>query len=536
MSAPEPTNASVPPLCGADYELGNFISGATGETAYRASRALLAEVDGYGSFGGIVTGGWNQTADATSMDWGRKFLRNGGCAYVDLNHLEICIPEVRSARDHVAAVRAMYRLAQQAADSLNLKLPEGERVHLLANNSDGQGNSYGSHLNFLMARATYDRVLGRRLHEAVLLASYQASSIVFTGLGKVGSELDAPAVNYQLSQRADFVRMLLAPQTTWNRPLVNTRDEPLCGRPRYQSNSAAADFARLHVICYDQNLCQTAAFLKVGVMQILLAMLAEEEIEHTLLLEDPVEAIHRWSHDIGLQATARLLNGSEITALDWQRRFHEVARRFVERGGGEGLVPDAREILDFWGDTLELLAAGRHDVLARRLDWVLKLALLEQARTGHQIEWAAPALKHLDQLYSQLDPTTGLFWACERDGAVDCVVTEQHVLEREFSPPVDTRAWARGQLLGLSQPHQLDSVDWDLVRYRFFSRTGKWRYFEVRLDNPLGFTRTTTETAFPEGGTLGDALTALDAAEVAVQPAVPTQSEFPLQPTHPSYE
>ena len=94
----------------------------------------------------------------------RRFLpSNGGCAYIDLNHLELCLPEVASARDHVAAWHAMLRIARQAQVQADRKLPAGRKVQVLVNNSDGMGNSYGSHLNFLVTRQARRNLFRRKL-------------------------------------------------------------------------------------------------------------------------------------------------------------------------------------------------------------------------------------------------------------------------------------------------------------------------------------------------------------------------------------
>lgn len=85
----------------------------------------------------------------------------------------------------VAGVVALFRLARRAREAAQSKLPSAWRIHVLANNSDGLGSSWGSHLNFLISRSAYDRIFNRRLHHLVWLATYQASSIVFTGQGKV---------------------------------------------------------------------------------------------------------------------------------------------------------------------------------------------------------------------------------------------------------------------------------------------------------------------------------------------------------------
>src|SRR5262249_39953395 len=109
----------LPKLCGADIELGNFIVGkASGTgTAGDAARGLLAEIDGL-PLRQVYCGAHNP------QDWGRKWLMtNGSCIYIDLDHLELCLPEVISAYDHVAAWHAMLRIARRAMLAANGKLP-----------------------------------------------------------------------------------------------------------------------------------------------------------------------------------------------------------------------------------------------------------------------------------------------------------------------------------------------------------------------------------------------------------------------------
>src|SRR5271157_6369395 len=127
-------------VCGADFELGNFVLGLNDASCSgrEASRALLAAVKGLprhelnyysdppGNWQSAVYGGRQRSSGVQhygcstddsyhSQDWGRKFLaENGGCVYIDLDHLELCIPEVTNAWDHVAATHAMLRIARHA--------------------------------------------------------------------------------------------------------------------------------------------------------------------------------------------------------------------------------------------------------------------------------------------------------------------------------------------------------------------------------------------------------------------------------------
>jgi len=312
-----PGATRLPKLCGADIELGNFIAGAesSGGTGAPASRLLLRQIHGFPTGASRDYG-----VSYEDQDWGRKYLKeNGGCIYIDLDHLELAQPEVLSAYDHVACWHAMLRLARRAQTAANAELEEGRIVEVLVNNSDGQGNSYGSHLDFLITRRAWDDLFRHRMHTLLFLASYQASSIVFTGQGKVGSENGMPDVPYQISQRADFFETLSSIETTQRRPIVNSRNEALCGgfRRTVKGKIPALDLARLHVIFYDNTLCPVACLLKVGVMQIVLAMIEAGRVNPELILDNPLEAVQRWSHDPSLRAGAELIGGQQLTAVEW---------------------------------------------------------------------------------------------------------------------------------------------------------------------------------------------------------------------------
>jgi proteasome accessory factor A len=504
----------LPKLCGADIELGNFILGADdpGSTSFAASRALLRQIEGVPARRECFTA-YPHSTSVNSQDRGRKFLAsNGGCAYIDLNHLELCIPEVLSAYDHVACWHAMLRIAQNALRRANEIQPEGQPIQVLVNNCDNAGNSYGSHLNFLVSRQTWDNLFNRRMHQMLYLAAYQVSSIVFTGQGKVGSQNGRPPAAYQISQRADFFETLTGGQTTFNRPIVNSRDEPLCGISKYGSASpdTAKDYARLHVIFFDNSLCQVSALLKVGVMQLILAMIEAGCISPSLILDDPLEAVLKWSHDPSLDSRAELADGRELTAIELQLLFLEQAQIFAASGGFEAVVPRAKEILALWEDTLLKLRDRDFTTLAGRLDWVLKLQILQRARElRHNLEWSSPELMHLDQLYSTLDPSSGLYWLYERQGLVERVSSDEAIERFVSGPPDDTRAWTRTMLLRTAGPEAIEEVDWDAMEFRI--RRNYWSTFrKVALGDPLRFNRKFAESSFRSFENLEDLLDSLE--------------------------
>ena len=524
----------LPKLCGADIELGNFVLGLPGrDTGAMASRALLAEIEGLprqqsvtytspyeGSWSSYSCGrsrsegrdNWDTHASGASspQDWGRKFLpTNGGCIYIDLDHLELCVPEVLSAWDHAAAWHAMLRIARSAMDAANARLPEGRSIQVLVNNSDGHGHSYGSHLNFLVTRRTWDNIIRRKPHYLGWLASFQVSSIVYTGQGKVGSENGAPEVPFQISQRADYFETLVGTQTTFDRPIVNSREEALCGRVRRSGDAAAP--ARLHVIFFDNTLAHVSSVLKVGVMQLALAMMEGERVNPSLVLDDPLAALGDYSHDPTLQARARLAAGGEATAVELQFLFLEEAKRFAAEGGFEGVVPKAAEILELWEDTLERLRAADWMGLAPKLDWVMKLMILQRAmRQRPSLSWDSPEIRHLDQVYASLDPG-GLYWVYERSGFAERLVDEERIQHFCSEPPSDSRAWTRAMLLRTAHPEWVDTVDWDSISFRV--RDGGYWPSRRRIDmaDPLGMTEAEVAPLFEARGRFADLLDAIEA-------------------------
>jgi proteasome accessory factor A len=515
----QPPRHTVPKLCGADIELGNFVLRSDGraELGDEAARTLLRELRSAtggvsGTYGAATTEPGNSGYDPT--DRARCYLpTNGGCAYIDLDPLELCIPEVLSAHEHVAGWHAMIRLTQEALEAVNLTQPRGRKVQALVNNSDGHGNSYGSHLSFLVTRRAWDNIVYRRLHHQAYLAAFQVSSIVYTGQGKVGSENDAPPVRYQLSQRADFFETMSGLQTTHRRPLVNTRDEPLAGVEWSTSSLGVARdhpaAARLHVIFFDNTLCHVASLLKVGATQIVLAMLEEGCIRADLALDDPLAAVRLWSNDPLLETRVPLATGRAVTAVELQRCFLEDAQQFVTAGGCDGIVPRAGEILALWEETLGMLERREWSSLARRVDWVLKLVALERALRRPGIDWASPELKHLDHLYSSLDPAEGLYWTFANRGLVDEVVASSEIDRLMQEPPPDTRAWGRAMLLRRAPPGTIDHVDWDFIRFKLRGADSWPTYWTLNLGSPLDSSRAALGEVVGRAGTLAHVLAAL---------------------------
>jgi proteasome accessory factor A len=383
------------------------------------------------------------------------------------------------------------------------------------------GNSYGSHLNFLINRQTFDNIFSRKPHYLQFLASFQVSGILLTGQGKVGSENGQPSTPYQIGQRADFFETLQGVQTTYNRPIVNARDEALCGRDRVNGPSGPA---RLHVIFFDSALAHGSCLFRVGPMQLILTLLELGLVNARLILDEPLAALRSYSRDPTLQASAELISGERWTALELQREYLEEVRRHAAQGIFRGIVPRFEEIIALWEDTLNKFTRRDPMALAPRLDWVQKLMAIERAMDDNPgLDWDSAEVKMIDHLYSSLDED-GLYRVYEASGFTEQLVTSERIDHFTANPPTDTRAWTRAMLLrrALSDNVEVENVDWDRITFKIRGRYTWPTYRTLDMDNPLGFTKDIAEPIFDSCADFGDLLDGLESLSAGI--AIPVDA------------
>jgi proteasome accessory factor PafA2 len=371
-------------------------------------------------------------------------LTNGARYYVDHAHPELSTPECADARSVVVYDRAAEVILRQSMDAARRILPEGQEIVVYKNNSDGKGNSYGCHENYLMDRQV---PFGRIVTHAM---AHFITRQIYTGAGKVGTEapgLTSADVPYQLTQRADFFEEEVGLETTLKRPIVNTRDEP---------HSDAQKYRRLHVIVGDANLSEVATFLKVGTTALVLAMVEDDFLSREFVFTTPVAAMRRVSYDLSLRAPLELVDGTTITALDLQWELLDRARKYTEEHGLEPVGEHSgAEVLRRWETVLSGLETDPQS-LASQLDWVAKYRLIDGYRERHDLRWDDARLAAMDLQYHDLrtDKSLATRVGLERltgDAEVEAATTE---------PPTDTRAYFRGKCLQ-KWPDDIVAANWD---------------------------------------------------------------------------
>lgn len=431
-----------------------------------ADEAPLRDARGFEMGRGVADA--SQLTDEEDPTLANVVLTNGARLYVDHAHPEYSSPEVTSPRAAVAFDRAGEAIMAESVRRLS-QFPPG--VNLYKNNTDGKGQSYGTHENYLMRRETPFTDIVRHL------VPFFVARQVITGSGRVGIGQDSRTAGYQLSQRSDFFEVEVGLETTLKRPIINTRDEP----------HAVADlYRRLHVIIGDANHCDVANLLKLGTTSLVLAMIEDRAIDVDLTVARPVATLQAVSHDPTCTAMIELRDGTKLTAVQLLWRYHDLAERYLkDRYAGE-LDSDTAEVMRWWAIVLDRLERDPREA-ARELDWVAKQQVLQGYIHRDGLDWTDSRLRAIDIQWSDVRPDKGIFHKLRAAGRFEELVTEDVVLDAVHEPPVDTRAYFRGKCLE-KYPDQIAAASWDSV---IFDIPGQTSLQRVPMLEPLRGTKAT---------------------------------------------
>ncbi len=412
-------------------------------------------------------------------------LTNGARYYVDHAHPEYSSPECRSAYDLVLydlAGDEILRRSMQLSSEI-LRHQDAELV-VYKNNSDGKGNSYGCHENYLVSRATPFSDIVR------FMTTHFVTRQIFTGSGKVGVENSTghDTSSFQISQRADFFEEEVGLETTLRRPIINTRDEP---------HADALKYRRLHVIVGDANMSEVATLVKVGSTQILLAMLEDHAIPESLVLDEPLASMSKVSRDVTMSRLLPLIDGSMMTAREIQLELVTAAERWCN-AQEQSVISTYRwdEIILEWKSIVVGLLNAERDV-ADRIDWLAKKRLIDAFRDRHDLSPTDPRLKAIDLQYHDLRSERSL---AKRAG-LRSLVKDEDVQRAVVSPPADTRAFFRGEMLR-RWPNAVVAANWDSM----VIDTGSGALVRIPMDEPGRGTKALVEQILGQSRDVNDVL------------------------------
>ena len=407
--------------------------------------------------------------DAPQLNITNVIAPNGGRMYVDHAHPEYSAPETCDPFEAVRYDHAGDLLMQHAAERASQA--NSRTIELHRNNVDGKGASWGTHENYMMSRRVpFDAVIA-------LMTPYFVTRQIFAGSGRVGIGEHSEQAGYQLSQRADYIHMTVGLQTTFDRPIINTRDE----------SHSTSEYRRLHVIIGDANRMDVPQVLKLGTTSMLLWLLEHiddagydlDDVISSIALADPVEAMHVVSHDLTLSAELPLRDGGTTTAWIIQVKlraavYELAAAMYGTDTRGEPLWPDksTASVMAMWGQALADVAAVRHagdderltmTSEASRLEWLMKWQLLERLRRRQSMTWDDSRLAAVDLAWATLDPHRSVFEKIRSH--TERTSTDDEVRKACTEAPEHTRAWLRAAVVN-AYPRQVVAASWSHLTVR----------------------------------------------------------------------
>ncbi|MBV7363633.1 proteasome accessory factor PafA2 family protein [Actinomycetaceae bacterium TAE3-ERU4] len=335
-------------------------------------------------------------------------LPDGGRFYVDHAHPEVSTPECLGAVSAVLLDTRVKEIAQAAM------MAAGNKFVLYRSNVDGKGATWGHHENYRICRKTNFADL------ASILIGHLITRPIFCGAGRVGIGSSGQVPGFQMSQRADYLETVSGLQTTFERPIINTRDEP---------HDDSEKWRRLHIIVGDSNSLLFSQYLRVSTTALVLwaceRLLSRNPLLQTLglIVADPVYESLKISHDTSLKHSITLASGAGASALELSLRYWELVRQEWDTFQGEkdfsATAEQRREVEDtlyHWKRVLEDL--GTNPYLAKdRVEWVAKKSLLERYRERLSCGWNDPRIKALDLSWADMRQEYGPALKMEQSGA-----------------------------------------------------------------------------------------------------------------------
>src|SRR5437867_13186658 len=136
----------------------------------------------------------------------------------------------------------------------------------------------------------------------------------------------------------------------------------------------------------------------------------------------------------------------------------------------------------------------------RELDWAAKYRLMEGYRERDGLDWNDSKLRVIDLQYHDVRREKGLYYKLVAGGKIERMVTDDEVDRAVMNPPVDTRAFFRGNCID-RYPDAIVAASWDSLIFD----TGADTLQRVPMREPLRGTREMVAgllESSPDAGTL----------------------------------
>jgi proteasome accessory factor A len=240
-------------------------------------------------------------------------------------------------------------------------------------------------------------------------------------------------------------------------------------------------------------------YLKMGTTAIVLSMIEAGFLKLDFELYDSVTSMHLVSHDYKFETKQRLRDGSEMSALEIQKHYQKSAVEFLAATNQSDAM--SLDVVTQWGEVLHKLETDPMSLVGQ-LDWVTKLSVLNAYRNREQMLWSDPRLAAIDIQFADLRPDKGLALVLQQKGKFDTMFTAEQISQAVANPPVDTRAYFRGNCVS-KFVDQVAAASWDSVILDLGEQIPLKR---ISTPDALGGTAAATAQLFADSQTAADLL------------------------------
>lgn len=285
-------------------------------------------------------------------------------------------------------------------------------------------------------------------HDLSLFGVFAATRATLFGTGAL-----LPFGEYAIAQKAVTVDADYDLGTVSTKPVINLRKEPLADSSR---------FLRIHDTSADPNMSPWATRVKLGAGSIVLCMIESGMRIPKLRFEDDLHHVTTAvAFDTSLKKRYKLVGEGSMTALDVQQALVEQGK-ILDKSGL--LSEEEQWTLDEWEHAIYDLRKDPRKTIDR-LDWTMRLAVLERLHNKHGWAWNSEELRYKDRQFSDV-ALDGIAVALRENIWAKFMPPADMISKRLRNPPETTRALIRGRMiqhLYANAPDTKVSIDWSHV-------------------------------------------------------------------------
>ncbi len=467
---------TMPRVMGSESELATYVSKKNSENLDRFDASLQQPRTKE-----IIQMVRNSRFSALPGNIYMEFLSNQGRLYWDCNRVEISTPETTNTIDLLIYEKAMERIVdyiRMMYQKFSKERGTTEKVFVLKDSCTFDHKSAGYHENYMMERKAFQRMNTEGYRN---LIPHLVTRSIYTGAGDIRLEKDMEdkVVDFRdfyiIWPRAQFFKSDASKDATeLDRAIYNKRDE-----------SHSKEHSRLHVVAGDGNMSETSIALKHGPTSMILRLF-EDGKQPDLDFHEGIDMCGV-VRGYGVMRAMELSNGYfknpdmrlliRSSGTDAQMSPVEIQWAYLDPIEDGYVLDDVDQMmLDMWKVVLKDLEYKRVGGIARKLDcWIKPKYLDEMARDWEKEHGRMPTLKELfaiSKSYHEIDNMRdgegrSGYYRMQNEGKIDRLVTDAQIMRALETPPSDTRARLRSNIMR-THKENVSKMDWGMavVNYR----------------------------------------------------------------------